>query len=243
MAGLSWFELDVDFHQHQKTVALQVELRNPTAEAYVSRIWAYCYHHAIDRFEGPAAVATLEHAANWRGKTGRLVSALLAVRYLECDGETLVAHGVKERLGPHLRAKASAAERQRKHRERIASDNAPVTRDVTGDETRTYALYPDRDRDRDQLPAGRPADELPEFRGRLARALGLPKPVSVGKQPSDVIQFFRQQLDAVGEEALIADCCAAAKKSTTGTPSTLSWFVGWLERLPVPQEVAHADTG
>jgi hypothetical protein len=120
MAGLSWFELDIDFHEHPKTRALQVAIGNPLAEAYVSRIWAYCYHHAVDRFEGAAASPTIEEAARWKGKAGRLVEALIAVGFLDRDGESLVAHGVKDRLGPHLKAKANAAKRQAARRDRLA---------------------------------------------------------------------------------------------------------------------------
>ncbi len=120
MAGLSWFELDVDFHEHPKTRALQVALKNPTAEAYVSRIWAYCYHHAVDRFEGAAAVPTIEEAARWRGKAGVLVEALLSVKYLVREGDVLIAYGVADRLAPHLKAKSNAVERQRRRRDRLA---------------------------------------------------------------------------------------------------------------------------
>lgn len=119
MAGLPWFELDVDFHEHPKTMALQVLLKNPCAEAYVSRVWAYCYRQAVDRFSGPAAVVMVEHAARWKGRAGLLVEAMVETGFLDRDGDVLVAHGVRERLGPHLEHREKSAERQRRRRDNI----------------------------------------------------------------------------------------------------------------------------
>lgn len=69
------------------------------------------------------------------------------------------------------------------------------------------------------------------FRSKLAARLGVPK-VGVGKNAGEVLRFFQAQLASVGEECLLNDCQELAKQSRNGTPSTLSWFVGWLERLP-----------
>lgn len=71
------------------------------------------------------------------------------------------------------------------------------------------------------------------FRSTLAESLGLPQMLDVGRNPKAVLSFFREQLEAVGEDVLLADCCAVARKSTTGTPTSLAWFVGWLRKLPV----------
>jgi hypothetical protein len=248
MAGLAWFELDIDFSDHPKTVALAVALRNPLAEAYVSRLWAYCYRHALDRFTGLAAVATIEQATRWKGKTGHLVTALVDAGFLDREGEDLVAHGVADRLAPHLakRERDSVAARERRAKAAGPAARRPDVAPTSPRHRDDVEWQPDRDQTEtrpDQLPAVRPADDLGGFRDRLGSALGLPKPVVVGKKPAEVIAFFKAQLEAVGEDALLHDCCEIAKRSTTGTPSTLSWFVGWLERLPVPQEVAHADTG
>jgi hypothetical protein len=71
------------------------------------------------------------------------------------------------------------------------------------------------------------------LRSTLAEHLGLPQALEVGGDRGSVLAFFRQQIDAVGEDVVIADCLAVAAKSTTGTPSSLAWFVGWLGRLPL----------
>jgi hypothetical protein len=121
MAGLTWFELDVDFHEDPKIKALCSRLRNPLADSYVSRLYAYCYKHAIDRFPPESASDTIEDVARWRGRRGVLFDALFATEVLERDAGRVVVHGVEKRLGPHLAKRQVDAERQRKHRDKVAA--------------------------------------------------------------------------------------------------------------------------
>jgi uncharacterized protein YdaU (DUF1376 family) len=75
------------------------------------------------------------------------------------------------------------------------------------------------------------------FREALGQRLGLPGPIAVGKDPDEVVEFFQSQREAVGDEPLLTECCDLAAKSSTGPPAHLSWFVGWLKKLPVPKAV------
>jgi uncharacterized protein YdaU (DUF1376 family) len=75
------------------------------------------------------------------------------------------------------------------------------------------------------------------FRETLGERLGLSGPVSIGKDPDAVVEFFLSQREAVGDESLLTECVDLAAKSTTGVPTTLAWFVGWLKKLPVPKAV------
>jgi uncharacterized protein YdaU (DUF1376 family) len=75
------------------------------------------------------------------------------------------------------------------------------------------------------------------FRETLGERLGLPGPVGIGKDPESVIAFFQAQREAVGDDALLTECCDLAAKSETGVPATLGWFVGWLKKLPMPKAV------
>lgn len=79
---------------------------------------------------------------------------------------------------------------------------------------------------------------LGDFRRKLATRLGLDA-LDIGKDRASVLAFFRSQIAAVGDEALLIECCDLAAKSTSGTPSTLAWFVGWLQRLPLPLEATQ----
>jgi hypothetical protein len=89
--------------------------------------------------------------------------------------------------------------------------------------------------------AARPAGgerRLLVFREALAERLSLPAPLDIGgDDPAAVVAFFQRQRESVGDEALLTECVDLSKKSTTGTPSTLSWFVGWLKKLPMPKAV------
>ena len=156
MAGLPWFELDVDFHEDPKIRALASRLREPLADAYVARVYAYCYRHARDRFDPEVACETLEEAARWKGRRGTLFDALFAVSVLEREAGKVVVHGVAERLAPHLAKRQVDAERQRRRRHKVAESigrptvvTRDVTRDVPGDVTRESRRDKDRDKDRD----------------------------------------------------------------------------------------------
>jgi hypothetical protein len=89
--------------------------------------------------------------------------------------------------------------------------------------------------------AARPAGgerRLLVFREALAARLSLPAPLDIGKDADEVVRFFQRQREAVGDDALLNDCVEAAKLSQTGPPAHLSWFVGWLKKLPVPKAQA-----
>jgi hypothetical protein len=89
--------------------------------------------------------------------------------------------------------------------------------------------------------AARPAGgerRLLVFREALAARLSLPAPLDIGKDADEVVRFFQRQREAVGDDALLNDCVEAAKLSQTGPPAHLSWFVGWLKKLPVPKQAA-----
>lgn len=140
MPGLPWFELDTDFAENPKIRALASRLREPLADAYVARLYAYCYRQCIDRLEPDVAAETLEDAVRWKGRRGVLFDAWHAVGILEREAGKVVVHGVGERLAPHVASRVAAAERQRRRRQKVAkSPNMPssvtpsVTRDVTGD--------------------------------------------------------------------------------------------------------------
>lgn len=141
-----WFEHDVDLHDDPKVKALCTRLREPLADAYVTRVYGYCYKYVLDRFDPESARENIEDAARWKGRRGVLFDALFACGFLEREGQKIVVHGVADRLAPHVARKAASKERQRKHREKVAAEKAKragvtlpvtpsVTRDVTSDVT------------------------------------------------------------------------------------------------------------
>lgn len=159
MSGLTWFELDVDMPDDPKCSGLAARLGNPLAFGYAVRLYAYCYRHATDRFSGPGAVAIIEETAcRWKGKTGALFAALDAEGFIDRDGETLVIHGVFQRLGPHAKKLERDRERAKARRESVTKSigrradvraTSPGRRsDVAGDIDR------DKDRDSTEITIG-----------------------------------------------------------------------------------------
>jgi hypothetical protein len=78
---------------------------------------------------------------------------------------------------------------------------------------------------------------LLELRTQLGLGLRLDGPLGIGTTRSmdedAVVAFFEAEItDAGFEEDVAKECCDLAQKSTTGTPTTLAWFIGWLQKLP-----------
>jgi hypothetical protein len=119
---VDWFEMRVGFHGDPKCLGLRARLGNPCAEVYVSRVYAYCYQQEQDRFEGDGAVGILERAAEWKGRTGRLVTALLAEGFLDRDGGALVVHGVSQRLEAAMKRRADGLARWHRHQSQRATN-------------------------------------------------------------------------------------------------------------------------
>lgn len=258
MSGLTWFELDVDFPDHPKTIELCTRLRDPNAGMYVVRIWRYCYKHARDRFSGEAAVTTIEQAAAWRGKRGRLVETLRDVGFLEEEaGEgpsALVIHGIGERLGPHLAKREAERARSQERRDaaargihtretraRTPHGRPPVDRPYTDkdiDKTETEQRHKPDPVVSDPGIGAEPPPPPPGGSGlesiceRLARAQGLPR-VSVGTGPQAALvpRSFGRWLRLAGEDVLVAECLRIARDKHQ-VVGHLSWFPGFLDSAP-----------
>lgn len=255
MAGLSWFELEIDFPDHPKSARLGVLLKNPVAYGWVVRLWAYCYKHATDRFVAPGAEEQVEQAAGWRGKAGALVAALLEVGYLDRDGDDLLAHGVGERLAPHLAKKKGDRERAQNRRD-VAAKSLQSRANVSKTSSRRSAdvfqhtdSYTDRNSNRSEITIGsdpQPPFEPPaaipvngsaggggldSFCVALAQALGLPR-IGLGRKPDRAAAAVSRLLPVLGEDALVAECVRLARERGV-TPAHLTWWAGWLDTVPL----------
>lgn len=164
MAGLPWFEHDVDLSDDPKVAALATRLREPLAEAYVTRLYAYCYKHVEDRFDADVAVEIIEKtAAKWRGRRNGLFDALFRCGFLEREAGKVVVHGVKARLGPHIAKRTADRERQRCRRDKaersigqpsdVAATSPLQPSDVRYDKDRDI----DKDKEEKKPAPGRPA--------------------------------------------------------------------------------------
>lgn len=105
MAGLPWIPLEVGFPTGPHAIALSVALGKPRAWSYAAQLWCWAADHQADgRFEGPAAVATVEAAAGWDGDPGKLVEvmALSHIGLLDVTERGFYIHNWHLHCGAHI---------------------------------------------------------------------------------------------------------------------------------------------
>ncbi len=100
---LPWIKMHTSLPTHRKSLELALELGVPRAWTYQAALLLWAGEHAQDgRIRGKHRASLVEHAAQWEGERGRLVSALLTVGFLEEEGEELIIHGWTEEQGAHV---------------------------------------------------------------------------------------------------------------------------------------------
>ena len=77
-------------------------------------------------------------------------------------------------------------------------------------------------------------EDIRRIQSDLAGWLGL-ETLGLGKNPERTVAVFRKHIASQGYECVLSDCKEAAQRSARGKPSSLAFFVGWLENLPVTQ--------
>jgi hypothetical protein len=221
MAGLPWFELDVDMPDDPKCVCLGSRLKNPLAFGYVVRLYAYCYRHGTDAFTGPGAAETVEEAARWKGRAGVLLAALEAEGFIDRGEDSLVVHGVGNRLGPHL-AKLERDRVRAQERRDAAEKSLRRPRDVHATTARlSDDVHGDRDRDRDNNQKQQPASGPKPLGIHLEFGVTVPRKALNWGATSALIE-------TIGLEAAVAACTEAAPRSD-GYPDRVP--LGFLERV------------
>ena len=124
---MDWFEMSVSYPRDPKFRPLRAKLKNPLAECYVLRLYAYCYEHERDHFHGEDVVAIIEEdACCWKGKTGALLSALIECGFIDRVGPELVVHGVRRRLEGALKRRADAQARWERFKDKHNAHPRPV---------------------------------------------------------------------------------------------------------------------
>jgi hypothetical protein len=232
MAGLPWFEMDVDFHGDPKIRALASRLREPLADSYVARLYAYCYKHVADRFDAAVASDSIEDACVWRGRKGTLYDALLAVEVLERTPGKVIVHGVAARLAPHV-AKREAdririAERRDKaaksigRRMDVAETSLRRSANVAGNTDKDI----DRDIDKETIPLS-PTPSTTE--GRLGQELKLRLEAGLGRGLIPLKNGQHRRLESIlvadgGTDPAYAFIAATCREQNT-EPKSMAWVV------------------
>lgn len=125
--------IDVDFFGHPKTLKLITILDRAEADVYPLRLWRWAASYARDG-RLPGDVRQIEAAIGWRGKPGRLHSALVEAEFIESDGFTL--HDWMNGVG---RAIAIYEEKKRKQREKRLAHSG-----ILPEECQKNSPYPGR---------------------------------------------------------------------------------------------------
>lgn len=195
MAGLPWFKLYGDFFSHPKTLELQAELGDPSADVYVVRMWAYVSRvAATGRLSGRNVVSVLERAVGWAGEPGRFVQAALRVGFLEQEPEALVVHDWAREQGAHVAKVEKDRARPPAHKRNTHTDTLPA-RDLRGNmsgsrESPEVEIEREREKKKEALSAG--ADL---FLG--AAATTKPKRSKPEPKTSEAEREGRKRLEAV----------------------------------------------
>ena len=133
-----WVPAYSDLARHEKTLAVARALgfkkHGPQAVAgYLITLWNRAASERIPAdLGGPLTEAAVEHWAEWEGRRGAFLAALIASGYIDRRDGLLYLHDWRDGGGRSVKSSADAAERARRYRERTQE----VTRDATGDATR-----------------------------------------------------------------------------------------------------------
>lgn len=133
--AMPWIESHISMSRHPKTrrLARALDVTTPQAIGHLHALWHWTLEFYEDgRLPGDAVTrADIADGAMWDGDAGVFVDALIACGWVDVDGDTLAIHDWSDYAGRYLNMRESNAERQRRRRGNVASQDshASVTRD------------------------------------------------------------------------------------------------------------------
>jgi hypothetical protein len=243
MAGLPWIQLASDWKGSKKAIRLRVFLEDPWAWAYVVSLWCWTAQHQGDGvLEGPGTIDVISDAAGWKGDAKHFVDCMVRAGLLDETSNGYAVHDWAEYAGAHIEKREKERDRLRTYRDRTRTkrvQNAYVhgeteTERETDRETEREKVIPCASQSEQKGLAGE-SEQLVSLKKQLTQALGLPETIKTASkaEQAEVAAFFETQLRHFHPDSIVFDCLAFAKKAGT-TPSSLKWFKGWFERLPLP---------
>jgi len=146
---LPWIKINTDLPEHPKSLALEADLGEPMAWAYVVRLWLWAARVRPSGDLADCADAVLARVSGYAGEPRRFVEGLTRAGFLDADGRL---HAWDEYQGAHLAKAEKERERMRAYRERTR--NVRVRDEY---ETRTYSerttnVHGEREREREKDP-------------------------------------------------------------------------------------------
>lgn len=117
----SWYRTDSAYHRHPKMLALKAELKEPMADAYVSRLWSWTQVYAPSGTFSAALIDGLESELGWTGSRGSLAAALEKTGWLDREGSDVFVHDWPDLQGFHVKKARKDADKKRKRRHRASA--------------------------------------------------------------------------------------------------------------------------
>lgn len=143
----SWIPVYSDLTRHEKTqrVADQLRIKQHGPQAVAGYLVALWNRAAQERVPvpagGPIAERVVEHWAEWEGRRGAFLEALVAAGFLDRRDDGLYLHDWEDGGGKSVKVRAHATERMRRYRD--ANSDANSARHVTSlDQTRPDQKIP-----------------------------------------------------------------------------------------------------
>lgn len=185
-----WVPIYSDLTRHPKTCQVAAELRikqhGPQAVAgYLATLWAKASAERVPVAGGPVPERSIEHWAEWGGKHGAFVKALLSAGYIERRLDGVYFHDWEEGAGRLALARA----RWRRNKNNVRADvraesNAEFREDVRAlDQIRSDQIRVDRDLS--DLNDSRSESQPPHFGSHSSREM---PEVPLGYDPKQFIQ-------------------------------------------------------
>ncbi len=124
----SWFRVDGSFVLHPKTLALCEALKEPLADAYVTRLWSWVHCYAPTGHIPSRVTGQIESALRWRGEPNLLIKTMTEVGWLEPVSDGFLVHDWADYQAVFAqKAKKDAAKKRQRRRRSHAAVTPPVT--------------------------------------------------------------------------------------------------------------------
>ena len=128
--------IDVDYFDHPKTLKLISLLGKLEADIYPLRLWRWAASYAKDG-QLPSDPALIERSVGWRGRGGRLVTAMQEAGFI--DKDTFTLHNWNKHIG---RSIAIYEQKKKKQRDGYAIKAGILPEEVGKNSPYPILLYP-----------------------------------------------------------------------------------------------------
>lgn len=126
---MAWIESHQELGAHPKVrkLARMLTISRPAVIGHLHFLWWWALDYAQDGDISRFDVEEIAEALLWDGEPQAIVDALVAVGFIECEGDARYIHDWQDYAGRLLQQRRANAEKQRNWRDRHKDDTPPVT--------------------------------------------------------------------------------------------------------------------